>query len=1196
MKNDCYCYLSVCLMAAGFLTQARGANTPVVDPTEFAAAVASLRPGDTLTLQDGTWTNADLWLNANGTADLPIIVRAQTPGQVVLTGLSRLHIIGSHVVVQGLRFENGFVPSEDVIEFRGDAGAVAKNCRLTDCAIIDYNPPSAITQTGWVSLYGVSNRVDHCYFSGKNNAGTLLAVWVNNGPDSANDHRIDHNYFGSRPPLGLNGAEIIRVGTSDVSLLPSRTVVEDNYFYRCNGEVEIIANKTGENVYRHNTFVECEGTLSLRHGNRCVVAGNCFLGNGNQRAGGVRIMGEQHWVYNNYFGGLGGSEERAALSILQGLNDTPLNGYAQVKDSVVAFNTFVRCQNSLLIGLAQIISVGGVPQVTTLPPVDCRIANNVIFSPTARLIDLRTRPQNLVWEGNLAYGAALGIPSESGITEQNPRLDPGAEGLWRPSLDSPVRSAAQGAYPQIVDDIDGQPRPANSDSGCDQVSGQLPSRRPVGRTDVGPSWLPIVAAEPAEIQWDPPADIVFGTPLGPEQLKATSPVPGTFVYTPPPGTVLNASPQQVLSVVFVRDAQPDAEPWRTNVFIHVLKATPLLVWTNPEAIDAGTALSQTQLNATSSVDGTFLYDPPAGTLLPAGEAQVLSVTFTPQDTANYESISQSVVINVRSGDGSQPQEHWAGTVEEFQAALAQAQPGDTFVLRNGVWTDADLLFKALGTADRPITLRAQDPGQVILKGRSRLRLAGNYLVVQGLHFKEGTLDAGDVIAFREKSTSVASSCRVTECAITSYNPTNSNAETRWVMLYGFSNRVDHCYFADKQNAGSVLRVWVDTALESANAHQIDHNYFGPRPDLDVAGGEIIRVGTETVATNASRTRVADNFFERCNASSEIISNRASENTYEGNTFVECGGSLSLRYGNRCVVAGNVFFGRGAGGTGGVRVTGEDHAVYNNAFVDLTGTKTRAALALMQGIEDSPSNGYFQVKRVLVAFNTFVNCRNNLYVGAAAALSDPNLTATLPPLDCRIANNIVSSAKGVLVEQPIEPINLVWEGNIFNGSLPDLLTNIAGISPLDPRLELGADGLWRPAAESPALAAAQGLYPGITVDIDGQPRPSPSDAGCDQVSSAPASHALVGRAQVGPSWARSLVSESVSLSANRSRDANRFSLGISGGSPGVLVIEVSSNLVEWAESLTVTNQAILDLGDLQTTPFSRRFYRARVKTD
>ena len=91
-----------------------------------------------------------------------------------------------------------------------------------------------------------------------------------------NSHRIDHNYFGSRPELGENGGETIRVGTSTYSRTSSKTLIENNIFRGCNGESEIISNKSGDNIYRNNLFIESEGTLTLRHGNNALVENNVF--------------------------------------------------------------------------------------------------------------------------------------------------------------------------------------------------------------------------------------------------------------------------------------------------------------------------------------------------------------------------------------------------------------------------------------------------------------------------------------------------------------------------------------------------------------------------------------------------------------------------------------------------------------------------------------------------------------------------------------------------------------------------------------------------------------------------------------------------------------------------------------------------------------------------------------------------------
>jgi hypothetical protein len=53
------------------------------------------------------------------------------------------------------------------------------------------------------------------------------------------------------------------------------------------------------------------------------------------------------------------------------------------------------------------------------------------------------------------------------------------------------------------------------------------------------------------LQWPPAADIGYGTPLGPEQLRATANLPGTFAYIPASGTIMNAGTNQLLTAVFL---------------------------------------------------------------------------------------------------------------------------------------------------------------------------------------------------------------------------------------------------------------------------------------------------------------------------------------------------------------------------------------------------------------------------------------------------------------------------------------------------------------------------------------------------------------------------------------------------------------------------------------------------------------------
>jgi len=139
----------------------------------------------------------------------------------------------------------------------------------------------------------------------------------------------------------------------------------------------------------------------------------------------------------------------------------------------------------------------------------------------------------------------------------------------------------------------------------------------------------------------------YGTALSATQLNATASVPGTFVYTPATGVVLNAGVGQTLSVTFTPTDSTNYTTATGSVLLTVNKATPTIT-----LVDAGSdcvrdpALGATQLNATASAPGTFVYTPPAGTVLTAGAGQTLSVTFTPTDGVNYTTATATVLITV----------------------------------------------------------------------------------------------------------------------------------------------------------------------------------------------------------------------------------------------------------------------------------------------------------------------------------------------------------------------------------------------------------------------------------------------------------------------------------------------------------------------------------------------------------------------
>ena len=449
---------------------ALAAEHPVASAREIAALNDRLVPGDSLVLADGDWTNQVIRFQARGTATQPITLRPQTAGKVVLTGNSSVTVDGEFLVVTGLWLDQAQA-SSDGFKLAG------RNNRLTECAIVGGR------HKFFVHLYGVSNRVDHCYLAGKTNDSPTLQVEAGSEP---NHHQIDHNHFGPRPPLGRNGGETIRVGYSHQSLSNSASLVELNLFDRCDGELEIISNKSGANVYRGNTFLDCAGTLTLRHGNRCVVEGNFFLGHHKRGTGGIRVIGEDHRIVNNYLDGL----ETGGLWLTTGMNEPKLAEYFQVRNCLIAFNTFADVRGPVLE-----LDAGFRAPRRVLRPDRVILANNVFDVCAGGALMTGTEGGNFQWRGNLANVA----PADAqGIRGVDLKLARARDGLWRPTPGSPVHGAAEGEFPQVKRDFDGQPRTGKLDIGSDQVSDAPITSRPLTAADVGPGWMDCNDGKPSK--------------------------------------------------------------------------------------------------------------------------------------------------------------------------------------------------------------------------------------------------------------------------------------------------------------------------------------------------------------------------------------------------------------------------------------------------------------------------------------------------------------------------------------------------------------------------------------------------------------------------------------------------------------------------------------------------------------------------
>lgn len=371
----------------------------------------SLQPGDKVVMKAGEWKSQLINFKAKGTPEKPITLVAETKGAVILSGNSNLKIDGEWLVVDGLSFKNGFSLKDDVVVFT----KATSNSRLTNTSIENYNPSDKTIDYKWVSLFGKNNRVDHCSISGKTHQGTTLVVWLDDQP---NYHQIDHNYFGPRPDLGVNGGETIRIGTSTYSMNDSYTTVQHNIFDKCNGEMEIISIKSGYNKILNNLFYECVGTVTFRHGNHSEVSNNYLIGNGVASTGGIRIIGESQKVADNYLYKVAGTGLRAAISVMNAYQNPELHEYWQVKNALIENNIIVDAKEALVLG-------AGKDSKRILAPDGIKIINNYIINPAALLVS-QDHPTNLVVQNNQVDGASL----TSGFVKMGNDLQM-SDGIWQ---------------------------------------------------------------------------------------------------------------------------------------------------------------------------------------------------------------------------------------------------------------------------------------------------------------------------------------------------------------------------------------------------------------------------------------------------------------------------------------------------------------------------------------------------------------------------------------------------------------------------------------------------------------------------------------------------------------------------------------------------------------------------------------------
>lgn len=457
LAGSCVLLLSLWISNA----QAVLARTIVVASLpELQKAINTAVAGDVILLKDGVYVSTgDILVKCMGTAAMPVTIAAQNIGAAEITGSGGINIQkpASYVVVRGFKLTNAAAKNE--------LGAGTSFCRFTG------NIFESAGEGNYLSIVGNDHQVDHNTFQNKNSMGKFIGV-RGTGKQIAERLWIHHNYFHNFAQQTGNGAEAVQFGLSGFSLSSSNSIFEYNLFENCEGENELLSVKSSAVTVRYNTIRDCKAQLTLRHGNFNKIYGNYF-----SQTPGIRIFGDDHLIYSNYF-----ENCSSAINIGNGgaevADGAPLTSHDRPDRVLIAFNTLINNKSNITLNPRSPIGLGAT---------DITIANNLIQGGIEAAV-ISGPYLNPKWEGNIIYDVkGPGAIPEGACQIINPKLQRNASGVYHLSAASPVLNAT-GNYKEIAFDMDGQPCKMPLQVGADQ-----PSEAPVKARILTPAMVGHIA-------------------------------------------------------------------------------------------------------------------------------------------------------------------------------------------------------------------------------------------------------------------------------------------------------------------------------------------------------------------------------------------------------------------------------------------------------------------------------------------------------------------------------------------------------------------------------------------------------------------------------------------------------------------------------------------------------------------------------
>lgn len=338
--------LSICILLSLIFIQKINAKIyPVSSEKEFKAIQSLLVPGDEVVIKNGNYTDWALDISSKGTSAKPILIHAEKQGMVVFSGNVNTPVFkvsGDYIFIKGISFKNCVLTKTGVlIEFRA-----TNNCQVSNCDFSANRVTAQFTPLVIISGNGNINIIAGCSFTSNiDNQDVQVKITKDSFPKLT---LIENNLFSDKAKVSWqngNGGECVQIGQDPVLLGNQRpeTTVQKNRFIRCNGENEVISNKSSGNKYTNNYFENNDGELVMRGGHDCVIADNTFRGG----TGGIRINGTGHTIINNKIDGI-----QTAIRLMYGMakGKEEIGFYIAASDCTLKNNMISNATTGILIG------------------------------------------------------------------------------------------------------------------------------------------------------------------------------------------------------------------------------------------------------------------------------------------------------------------------------------------------------------------------------------------------------------------------------------------------------------------------------------------------------------------------------------------------------------------------------------------------------------------------------------------------------------------------------------------------------------------------------------------------------------------------------------------------------------------------------------------------------------------------------